>query len=136
MAARRRGAAWLAWGLAAVSLAATAATWVGLAQAGRGGALAVFDEGLISLVPLVSTGVAALIVSRQPRNTIGWLLMTQGLPPALGGPVGVYLKGITTAPEQPGALLLLAVWLDNVSWLFLVFPLFIIALLFPTGRPL
>jgi hypothetical protein len=95
----------------------------------------VFDEGLISLVPLVSAGLAALIVSRQPRNTIGWLLMTQGLPLALGGPVGVYLRGITTAPEQPGALLLLAVWFENVSWLFLIFPLFIIPLLFPTGRP-
>jgi hypothetical protein len=119
-----------------VSLAASLTTWVGVARAGEAEAQARLNDVLFSLVPLVSAGLAALIVSRHPRNTIGWLLMTQGVGQALAGPVTAFLRGITSAPAQPGALLLLALWFENMSWLFLIFPLFLIPLLFPNGRPL
>jgi hypothetical protein len=84
--------------------------------------------------PIVSAVVAALIASRQPRNTIGWLLMSPAIVIAL--PVDSYLNRFTSAPPTPGPLLLLALWYNNWSWLLYIFPILFILLLFPTGRPM
>jgi hypothetical protein len=43
---------------------------------------------------------------------------------------------LTTAPTSPPLWLYLALYIQNVSWAFFIFPLFLIALLFPTGKPL
>jgi len=78
--------------------------------------------------------VGALIVSRQPRNAIGWLLL---LPAVTGSLVDVesYIRSFTTPPLQPPLQLLLSLWLSGVGWLLLIFPLFFIPVLFPTGSP-
>ncbi len=50
-------------------------------------------------------------------------------------PVEGYLNQFSTAPAEPGFLLLLALWYAQWSWLLLIFPILFIPVLFPTGRP-
>ena len=85
------------------------------------------------LIPVVFAVLAALILSRQPNNVIGWLLMM----PALAGviPAEVYIRSFSSAPAHPPLLLLLAIWYSGWSWLLLIFPVFFIPVLFPTGKP-
>jgi hypothetical protein len=83
--------------------------------------------GLMFAIP------AVLIVSRQPRNTIGWLLMFPAGVFAVVGLADNYLQSVVAA--QPTLLLLLVAWFSSWSWLLYIFPLLLIALLFPSGRP-
>src|SRR5215216_4007591 len=104
----RRTAVWLVWSLYGL-ITCLSTIWSGvglLSQDGSRNALYLVGEALISLAaPVVFAIVAALIVSRQPRNTLGWV------------PI------------------LLIVWFNNWNWLLLIFPLLLILLLFPNGRP-
>ena len=98
------------------------------------------DLTLINLIlqgsfPIVFAIVGALIVSRQPRNTIGWLVIAPALFLVIPGLMTIPLRNITVLPVQPSILLLIMVWFDNISWVGFIFPLFFIALLFPTGKP-
>jgi hypothetical protein len=79
--------------------------------------------------------VAALIVSRQPRNTIGWVLMVPVGLYVVGGPIGSYIERLAPSSPAPTVPLLLMLWFNNWSWLLLIFPLLFIPLLFPNGRP-
>ena len=75
-----------------------------------------------------------LIVTRQPQNPIGWMLM---LPALIGSfPYEAYLHSFSNPPPQPPVLLILAAWLSQWIWLVLIFPILFIPVLFPTGRPL
>ena len=85
------------------------------------------------IVPIVFTIVGALILSRQPRNSIGWLLMSPAIFLVAGTPIQKYLHEFTIAPS-PTVPILLMTWFQNWSWMLLIFPLFLILLLFPTGN--
>ena len=94
------------------------------------------SDALISLAtPVVFTVVAALIVSRQPRNTLGWLLMVVVGAFVVGGPLENYIGHLAPESVAPTVPILLAVWFSNWGWLLLIFPLLYILLLFPNGRP-
>ena len=84
---RSRTTAWLVWSLYGLVIGLSI-IWSGvglLSKDGSGNALYLTSEVLILLAaPVVFATVAALIVSRQPRNTIGWVLMV---------PVGLYVVG-------------------------------------------
>jgi hypothetical protein len=92
---------------------------------------------LVAMIPgLVTPTVGALVVSRQPRNPIGWIFCLAGLLLPLSGVLeGV---GIYALDSHPGSLLgALAAWAS--IWMFapvlvLLGPIFF--LLFPDGRPL
>jgi hypothetical protein len=133
----RRTAAWLAWSLYGLILCLSI-IWsaVGLlSQEGSRSALYLVGEALISLAtPLVFAIVAALIVSRQPRNTIGWLLMVVVGVFVVGGSIDNYIEHLAPSPA-PTVPLLLMVWFSNWGWLLLIIPLLLILLLFPSGRP-
>ena len=86
----------------------------------------------IAVLPIFAI-VAALIVSRQPGNVIGWLLFLPAMTRLLD--VEPYIRSFTTPPAQPPLQLQLSLWYYSFSWLLLVFPLFFIPLVFPTGRP-
>src|SRR3712207_3198102 len=106
-----------------------------LSQAGSINALHLVTEALISLAaPLVFAIVAALILSRQPRNTIGWVLMVPVGLYVVGGPLETYVERLAPSSPEPTAILLLIVWFNNWAWLLLIFPLLHILLLFPSGR--
>ncbi len=84
-------------------------------------------------VPFAIT--AALIVSRQAGNVIGWLLMAPAFLSIIGLPFDSYLSSMVTPPANPGFLFLFTLWFSNWDWLGLIFPILLIALLFPDGRP-
>ncbi len=133
-----RAAAWLAWSLYGLVICLSI-VWSGaglLSQDGSRNALYLVGEALISLVaPVVFAIVAALIVSRQPRNTIGWLLMVPVGLYAVGGPIENYIGHLAPSTPTPTVPLLLMLWFNSWNWLLLIFPLLYIPLLFPNGRP-
>ena len=107
-----------------------------LSQDTSRGALYLASEALISLAtPLVFAIVAALIVSRQRRNTIGWVLMVVVGAFVVGTPLENYTEHVASSSPAPTAVLLLVVWFGNWNWLLLIIPLLFILLLFPNGRP-
>jgi hypothetical protein len=93
---------------------------------------------LVPFVPLTFVFVGALIISRQPRNWIGILMMLPGLSLFLlvDAYLRPYLNGFLPPPESPTPFFLLILWFSNWNWLLLIFPLMFIMVLFPSGRPL
>lgn len=89
-----------------------------------------------ALGPIVSLAVGALIVSKQSRNIIGWLLMLPGALWVVARFASTIIDPITVPPVEPSPLLLFAVWFSNTGWTFFILPLLFIVLLFPNGRPL
>ena len=133
----RHTAAWLGWSLNGLVICLSMIWYAAglLSQAGSINALHLASEALISLAaPLVFAIVAALILSRQPRNTIGWVLMVQVGFYVVGGPLETYVERLAPSSPEPTAILLLIVWFNNWAWLLLIFPLLHILLLFPSGR--
>jgi hypothetical protein len=134
----RRSATWLIWalyglvtGLVIVRSGANL-----LSQGGSNNVFRLVGDALISVAtPVVCAMVATLIVSRQPRNTIGWLLMVVVGAFVVGGPLESYVAHLAPSSPEPTVPLLLAVWFSNWGWLLLIFPLLYILLLFPNGRP-
>jgi hypothetical protein len=136
---RRRGAVWLAWGICGIPLVLAALIWLLYTKNAAVGNLPgdepevgspLFDAGVL----LVFSIPAALIVSRQPRNPIGWLLAAIGYGVGVGDFAGEYgYYAVLTAPGAlPAAIPVL--WLETLGlWLtFVSVPLLL--LLFPDGR--
>jgi hypothetical protein len=134
----RRTAVWLAWSLYGV-LISLAIIISGVDLLSRGGSadmLYLAGEALLSVAaPAIFAVVAALIVSRQPRNTIGWVLMVPVGLFVVGAPLEIYIEHVAQESPAPTVPLLLVVWFNNWNWLLLIFPLLYIPLLFPNGRP-
>ena len=129
--------AWLAWTLCAIGIALAL---YGLALSLRApgadlGALAIANQVLNAAFVVVFGAVGALIVGRQPRNTIGWLLMVIALSVAFASILLLSLGLNGAAPKEPTLPNLLAAWLNSWGWWLLIGPLLLIPLLFPTGRP-
>jgi hypothetical protein len=131
-------AARLAWTLCGLTTC-LAIVLFGVGLLGDDGAKDVFQtvgDALFALViPIVFVTVAALIVSRQPRNIVGWLLMIPTGAFLVLGPVETYIERIAPASPAPTPTLLLMVWLSSWSWLLFIFPVLVLVLLFPNGRP-
>jgi hypothetical protein len=96
---------------------------------------ALAGDVLWGLLPVEFACLAGLVLSRQSRNLIGWLLMLPAVALAASGAYGTYFASFAAAPSHPSLAFLLALWFDGWSWLLLIFPVFFILLLFPTGRP-
>jgi two-component system, NarL family, sensor kinase len=93
-------------------------------------------QGLLwSLLPLVFAFISALIITRQPRNMIGWLLMALPLMFILDDLFSLEISSVTTAPSLPSLALFLAIWFGSIEWVFMIVPFFLIFFLFPTGAP-
>jgi hypothetical protein len=123
-----------------VSLAALVLLGVDLA-ASRSGATATVRARLISdavwtLIPAGFPLLAAVILQRQPRNVIGWLLLVPALAVEAGVVVNLYLSQFPAAPPAPALPLYLLIWFSAWAWLPLMLPLLLLPLFFPTGRPL
>jgi hypothetical protein len=135
-AAGSGGKAWLVWVITAVTLIAIGVTgWLEF-ETGLSGESALdrveFAVWGVSLSMFVISG--AIIVSRQPRNVIGWLLMIPGLSVPLSDLPFRALVAMDPTPVAAGPLLWLAVWFTGWSWILLIFPLFHLLLTFPSGR--
>lgn len=88
-------------------------------------------QGVATLAFLLS---GAVIVSKQPRNVIGWLLIVPGLVSPLSDVAQLWLVGLDPVPTQANLLIWLSIWITNWSWILLMFPIFVILLTFPDGR--
>src|SRR5919112_2989505 len=133
-----RAAAWLIWSLYGLIIClSTIWSWVLLiGQDGSRDALYLASEATISLAaPVVFAIVAALIVSHQPRNSLGWVLMVPVGLYVVGGPIAGYIESHAPSSPEPTVAFLLMVWFNNWNWLLLIFPLLFILLLFPNGQP-
>ncbi len=99
-----------------------------------GNLFSVVNSLIWGLLPIEFAFLAALIVSHRSNNVIGWLMMLPASVYIIGFFTTNYLEQFPVAPSELTALLWLAVLLDNISWLFLIFPLLFTMLLFPDGR--
>jgi hypothetical protein len=134
---RRRGGrtARLAWVVAGLGLASVAVLgWVHLQDRQATTAIETVSRIalLVSLAAFILSG--AVIVSRQPGNVIGWLLMIPGLTASLSELALRWLAGVTPPPTEVNPPLWLLLWATGIAWVALIFPIFHVLLTLPTGR--
>lgn len=126
--------AWVFFALISGSVIAGMVYYISVSPAGQ---IPSIFELLFPLVPVAFAFVGALIVSRQPHNVIGLLMMIPGL--ALTFVTDAYLQpfinGQILPPTSPSILFLLILWYSNWNWFLLILPILFIMVLFPTGRP-
>jgi len=98
--------------------------------------LAVLAGNLLwAVLPVEFAFLAAVIIARQPRNLIGWLLLGPALALANDGGFNAYFGGFSAPPAAPSFGFLAVLWFYTWSWLLLVFPVFLLLQLFPSGQP-
>jgi len=131
---RQKRARIIAWGLAGVVLLISITRvilWAADLKAGPSLVDLVETFGWGLAIPTVFSVLAALIVSRQPDNRVGWLMMIVGL--AANTPLGLVLDAMPR-PQSLTLGLWLLVWTDGWSWTLIILPIFLIPLYFPDGR--
>jgi hypothetical protein len=128
---QRRTAAWLAWTSFAVSAATiVASAVVAVLDGGRVGANVGFAALSIAAFPLMG----ALIASRRPENTIGWIFCGIGV---LWGLAALTAEYSTYALLRRDALIGggVAVWMQRWIWApGVTLPMTFLLLLFPDGH--
>lgn len=125
--------AWAAWIAALVVIAlVAAASWLRVA-ADAGALFALLETGLS--LPVAAT-VGALIVSRRPRNVIGWLLLVIALGWGAQEFGAAYTRYAVARGDPIDGAVLWSAWLGDYGWV-VAFPvaLLLLPLLYPDGRP-
>jgi hypothetical protein len=118
-----RAAPVLAWSLFGCFLLLVAATFAVLLDGGGG------DEGVLVVLVTGFAVVGALIASRQPHNSVGWLLLAVALALGLQSVVAAYVR----QADRPGAVAM--AWVDGWIWfVWLTLAGIFLPLVFPTGR--
>lgn len=127
----------LGWILIGALILATVAQVGPYLARGSSGATLLRMAGNVAwtFIPLAFGVVGGLIVSKQPRQVIGWLLMAPATLLFLDGFVENTLRSSPVSPAEPSFWLLFSIWFSNTGWIFLIFPILFVVLLFPTGRP-
>ena len=137
-----RAAAWLAWSLMALSVAllvggtalplAASSTVSDRPIGGETGDSSVAVD-LLTFVPFSVVG--AIIASRHPRNTIGWLFCSVSVAMGLNSFAGDYAEFWLASGFGTSTLGETAAWFSSWLWVLLVFvPASFLLLLFPDGR--
>jgi signal transduction histidine kinase len=103
-------------------------------DAGAGGVLLVTIQ---SVMAAAFTVLGALVVSRQPRNPVGWLLVLIGFFfMYIAASNELYMQVVLNGGSTTG-FNAYVMWGGNWAWLFCMVPAgTLLPLLFPTGRPL
>ena len=132
-----RGLRWLAWLIAATTvLAGIVLVWLGFA---RGSAVfgipaQTWNDVAAGLPSMVFPMVGAVIVSRQPRNAIGWLFCASGFSSAITNLAGEYAFVGLIPGHHPLPASGLAAWLSYWLWVPGNFTAPLALQLFPDGR--
>ncbi|MDQ4038002.1 MAG: hypothetical protein M3313_06565, partial [Actinomycetota bacterium] len=103
-------------------------------EAGTGGVVLVAIQSVVESAFAVLGG---LVVSRQPRNPVGWLLIVIGVSfTCIAVSNQLYVHWVLPTGDLSG-ISTLGVWLGSWVWIPAMVPAFtLLPLLFPTGRPL
>jgi hypothetical protein len=136
-----RTAAWLAWSLCALSVALLVGG-VALAWTVRSTALelpygSVGAAGSVVLtlaIVLTFSVVGAIVASRHPGNTIGWIFCTVGLEAGLGSLAGGYAEFWLASGWGSQMLGATAAWFATWAWIVQTVAMTFLLLLFPDGR--
>ena len=136
-----RTAAWLAWSLAALSVALLAGG-IALARTTRPpeleltyGSVGDAYSGVPALaIVLTFSVVGAIIASRHPRNTIGGIFCAIGLVVGFGTLAGGYAEFWLASGWGPRSLGETAAWFATWAWVVQTVALTFLLLLFPDGR--
>lgn len=131
----RRPGGPLVWLVTAIGVIASITVAVAQIRSSPGVDL-VTAAGSLSLLGSVTAFLlsGALIASRQPANIIGWLLMMPGVGMPAGLLASMALESIDPAPTEASLGLWILVWFTSWFWMLLIFPIFHLLLVFPTGR--
>jgi hypothetical protein len=125
------GLAWLT-----CALVAAVAVWQSAVQAGAGlHPVKLAGQWLWNVDSVVFAIVGALIIARQPRNTIGWLLLVFPIGLTVTAPLDSYYGPLLHQAQRVSGGLWWYAWFNTWAWWVIVGPVFLIAQLFPTGRP-
>jgi hypothetical protein len=125
---------WVAWLLAAVVAVACSYAIVMAVSLGELGSSVLniaSGIGLVLVGPIYAV-TSAVIISRQPRNVVGWLLMTVAVGLALSFALGV--SDMPAPPPVVDAWWILRLTFTTWSWVLFIFPIFHLLMVFPTGR--
>ena len=139
MTARTTTSPWTArvvWATTMVGLIAIGlSVWMSATVSGRAptvDAVGAATSQALTLVAFLLSG--AIIVARQPRNVVGWLLMVPGLGLPLTAITSAWLVSLDPPPTHVDPGLWLILWATTWSWLLLIFPVFGLLQAFPDGR--
>jgi hypothetical protein len=75
-----------------------------------------------------------LILNKQPDHAVGWVMMVLAVGGSMSGAADTYVASMVGPPETVTVLIWLALAFNNFGWVFLIYPLFHLLLVFPTGR--
>ena len=136
-----RSAAWLAWSLVVLSVAllvggvALARTMGSTPPGLPYGSVGDADTVVLSLaIVLTFSVVGAIVASRHPRNTIGWLFCAIGLAVGFNGLAGGYAEYWLVSGRGSRSLGETAAWFGSWAWTAQLVALTFLLLLFPDGR--
>lgn len=93
-----------------------------------------FATILFVVIPISFAATSAAILSRQPRNLVGWTLMIPAVDVVLSSPISTYYVGLDPVPTTLSILDVLALGFEQFSWVLLIFPIFHLMLVFPSGQ--
>jgi hypothetical protein len=129
---------WIGWALA---VATTLIVIVTMIEGARRGALpegpgAILQEVVWGAIGVLFAVLAALIISKEPRNAVGWVMLIPAVGNAASALAASRLAALPGAPASLDPWLWLITWFDGWSWVVLIFPLFHLLQVFPTGRVL
>jgi MFS family permease len=93
-----------------------------------------WQEVIWRSIALVFATVGALIVSRDRKHVIGWLLMVTPIMITLGTILAFFFEPRLETATALDAGLFLYVWFNSWSWWLLIGPIILIFYLFPTGH--
>jgi hypothetical protein len=130
----RRATAWLPWSLVGIYVLAGAAN---VHYRGQVNQLPAFgDNGLILSVVSAFALVGALIVSRRPRQPVGWLLLFFAITAMIDSLSDAYaLVALAGSPGDPPVVGVMAAWVSEwAGQLALVVGFVLLPLVYPDGR--
>jgi hypothetical protein len=130
-----RAAVRLAWAMSALAISSGTLFLALLALNSRNPDVLTYEYwGAQAVTAVVFPAVGAIIVSRRPRNALGWLFCLIGLSSGLSGLALEYAAyALAAEPTLPGAAM--AAWLDAWVGTSGFVSLALVPLLFPDGRP-